>query len=218
MTKPANISEVRKRAWVTRRAKNSSRVVVRPACKVEGCEKPVKALGYCTGHRKRLKLYGDPLGGGTGKGVLLRYMLDVVVPFAGSECLVWPFSRAGTGYGHLYYEGRQQGAHRVACALVHGPAPTLKHEAAHLCGKGHEGCVNPNHLAWKTSAENKADKIVHGTIVRGSDIKRAILTEAKVLEIRALKGTVPGKELAERFGVGASTITAVQKRNTWAWL
>lgn len=188
-------------------------------CKIEGCKKPRKALGLCDGHYTRLKRHGDPFGGGKPRnGAPQRYLVEVVVPFAGQECLVWPFARTGVGYGHLIYEGRQRTAHRVACELVHGAAPSPKHEAAHLCGKGHEGCVNPTHLQWKTSAENKADKVLHGTALRGAKNHKTTLTEDQVLEIRALRGVVRGKDLAQRFGVCPATITGVQKRTIWAWL
>lgn len=33
---------------------------VRPFCSVPGCEKPHVANGYCAGHNRRFKLYGDP--------------------------------------------------------------------------------------------------------------------------------------------------------------
>lgn len=49
------------------------------------------------------------------------------------------------------------------CQKAHGDPPSPKHDAAHSCGRGHEGCVNPNHLSWKTKKQNQADRITHGT-------------------------------------------------------
>jgi len=187
-------------------------------CKIEGCGRPSKARGLCHPHYTRQRRHGHPLGGGTSKGATLNYIQDVVLPFTGQECLPWPFSRSGVGYPLITYHGLRQGAHRLVCEMVHGPAPTPGHEAAHSCGKGHEGCINPNHLIWKTSAENKADKIAHGTTLRGSKNHKALLTEEQVREIRALRGVVKGKDLAQRFSVSPVTITNIQKRTTWAWL
>jgi hypothetical protein len=63
----------------------------------------------------------------------------------------------------LGYLGDTLYAHRLMCQLAHGDPPTPDHIAAHSCGRGHEGCVNPNHLSWKTYSENELDKRVHGT-------------------------------------------------------
>ena len=54
--------------------------------------------------------------------------------------------------------GRRQSAHRAMCELVHGPAPTPKHQAAHSCHRGCDGCVLPQHLHWATDAENRAER------------------------------------------------------------
>jgi hypothetical protein len=187
-------------------------------CSVPGCDRRTVAQGLCNAHHKRKMRHGDPLGGRTAFGTAARYIQEVVLPFTGQECLTWPFTRNGNGYPSTRHNGRQMGAHRAVCEMAHGPAPTPKHEAAHTCGKGHEGCVNPNHLQWKTSKVNIADKLVHGTIVRGTRHYRARLSNEQVKEIRALRGVVPGKELARRFGVAASTVCCIQKRTIWAWL
>jgi hypothetical protein len=75
------------------------------------------------------------------------------------ECVDWPYARNPDGYGNLHVApgGPWKAAHRYACEQAHGLPPTPKHEAAHSCGRGASGCVNPRHLRWATSAENKAD-------------------------------------------------------------
>ena len=45
----------------------------------------------------------------------------------------------------------------------------------------------------------------------------AKLAEADVLEIRALRG-LPLAEIAERFGIGPSTVCQIQKGRSWGWL
>lgn len=150
-------------------------------------------------------------------GAPLAFINDVVLPFTGDGCLVWPFSRS-KGYGQAKIDGRLMWVHRYVCAKVNGEPPTLKHEASHNCGNGRSGCVNPNHLEWKTHAKNMADKFVHGTHHRGERHGQAKLTEADVREIRRLKGTRTPSELAERYGVAASTIRHIQVRATWSWV
>ena len=68
------------------------------------------------------------------------------VSFEGDECLIWPFTRMSGYAGHITIDGHQQYACRVMCGLAHGPAPTPRHETAHSCGNGVEGCINPKHL------------------------------------------------------------------------
>lgn len=141
-------------------------------CSIPGCGRPHRALGWCHGHRYRWVRYGDPLGGkpinarGTGNGEVQRYFREVVLPYEGTECLIWPFGCCPRGYGRLKYEGRQIIASRLICEIVNGPPLTPELQAAHSCGKGHLGCVNPGHLSWKTPAANQADRIIHGTYGR----------------------------------------------------
>ena len=91
------------------------------------------------------------------------------------------------------------------CELAHGEAPP-RYEAAHSCGRGHLGCVNPRHLRWATSKENKADMIVHGT-------RPAKLSAEQVRTIRL--GAVPLADLAHRFGVSLNHIYAVAGGKHW---
>ena len=133
-------------------------------CSIDGCDKPRESRGWCANHNRRWVKYGDPLGGRPSPGEGPRFYQDVVLPYADKDsCLAWPFGRTSKGYGKIWVDGKTHLVSRLACAHAHGEAPTLTHEAAHSCGKGHEGCVNPHHLRWATRTENFADKIIHGT-------------------------------------------------------
>jgi hypothetical protein len=102
-------------------------------------------------------------------------------------CLMWPFYRL-RGYGSFGYLGKSYYAHRFMCELVHGKPPTPDHQAAHSCGNGHLGCVNPHHLSWKTQSENQLDCREHGTQAKNKRGTRGKLTMAIADQIRALKG------------------------------
>lgn len=119
-------------------------------------------------------------------------------------------SRNPNGYGMLGYDGNHYWAHRLMCHLAHGEAPSQDHEVAHLCGKGHEGCVNPNHLAWKTRGENHLDKREHGTLPERDWKFIGKVTPEQAAEIRALKGHVTQAVLADRFNVSEPTIRDIQ--------
>lgn len=187
-------------------------------CSIPDCGKPAKVRGWCNAHYLRAKQHGDPLGGGTFKGAPLRFLQETVLPYDGNECLTWPFARDCDGYGHLWIGGKSHQVSRLACEEMNGPPPTPDHEAAHSCGKGHEGCVTKRHLDWKTHAENQADKIAHGTHSRGERHPMAKLTEPEVREILDLKGTMFQWEIAERFGVSQPLVSNIHRAKNWNWL
>lgn len=182
------------------------------------CCKPHYAKGFCRSHHYRFLKHGDPLAGRTSPGELLRWFHDVALSHTGDECLTWPFGNDGWGYGRLRIDGRDVKAHRYICELVHGAPPTPDHEAAHSCGKGHEGCIAPGHLDWKTHKENIADKLIHGTHSRGERSVRAKITNDEAREILALKGVEPQSRLAKRFGVAPQTVSKIQCGKSWPWL
>lgn len=188
-------------------------------CIIEGCDNRGYCRGWCCSHYERWRVYGDPLGGCdvTPAGEARRYFEEVVRTYNGNECLFWPYSRNKSGYGTLR-DGKVRRVHRLICEQENGPAPTPKHEAAHSCGKGSLGCVAKRHLSWKTRGGNAADKVLHGTTMRGELHLQAKLTREKVIEIRRLKGMKTHRELAAMFGVTTGYISSIQTGRKWAWL
>lgn len=187
-------------------------------CSIEGCGKLYKGYGYCQLHYRRFKKHGDPLAGGLlyciGDGE--RYLLGVVLPFEGDECLEWPFNRHPRGYGSVYYEGRQQRVNRVICRLVHGEPHKRNWVAAHRCGNA--WCCNPKHLNWKTVSGNQMDRVDHGTSNRGKAHWNVRLAKEQVLEIRRLEGSKTQQAIADQFGVSLAAINGILRRRTWGWL
>jgi hypothetical protein len=194
------------------------------ACSIDRCNGnahySVKgARGYCSAHYGRFTRHGDPLGGKpTMEGDPLRFVHAVVIPYDGGDCLAWPYTRISKGYGQISIDGKMITAHRYVCTIAHGTPPSPKYQASHNCGKGHLGCVNPQHLEWKTVKANHSDKLIHGTSQRGERCSRSKLLETQVREILKLKGLRTQRELASEFGVNPATICAIYRRKTWAWL
>lgn len=191
-------------------------------CSIEGCGRPVHKRGWCNGHYARWRRHGDvmagvPLAARARNGEPLRWLLDHA-GYQGDDCLTWPFGRDDDGYGGIWHEGAQQGAHRMMCEIVHGPPPTPAHQAIHSCGNGHLACINPNHIDWGTPKQNKADELAHGTRNRGEARWSAKLTEEQVRQIRRMKGTMLPREIADIFGVSRRQISGILNRQTWAWL
>lgn len=187
-------------------------------CTIEGCERRAHARGWCHAHYGRYLRNGDPLAGGTPCGDPARFLNENVLTYDGDDCVAWPYNTNSSGYGRIWRDGADHFVHRIVCEYVNGPAPTPKHEAAHSCGKGHLACVTKSHLSWKTRTENFADKIEHGTAIRGDKCSFAKLSEADARTIQHLKGSMSQREIAAHFGVSRSTVGLIQAGKRWAWL
>lgn len=184
-------------------------------CSVPNCGKPREKRDWCGSHYERWLRHGDPTAGRIRRGEYARYFDEVVMPYEGDDCLIWPYSRNESGYGKLTYEGKVQIASRLVCEKANGPPPSSKHEAAHECGKGHLGCVSKRHLSWKTHAANQSDKRRHGTLMSGERHHNSKLREADVRAIRQMNRTRTHAQLAERFGVSKGTINDIVMGLTW---
>lgn len=193
--------------------------VVRPECSVEGCLDSSRGSvsGLCSKHYQRHWKHGDPEAGRTEDGAPMAFFRDVVLSYSGTDCLTWPYATSN-GYGQIRINGKARLVHRLACIARHGPPPSPKMQAAHVCGCGHLGCCSPFHVEWKTAIGNAADRLIHGTSLRGEALHSSKLTEEDVYVIRSLEGTMTLKQIGDQFGVCASTICAIKNRRLWAWL
>lgn len=143
----------------------------------------------------------------------LKWLLENV-GHHGDDCLIFPFVLAQNGYGYFLAGNRSHSAHRFMCEKRNGPPPTSKHHAAHNCGNGERGCVNPCHLEWKTNSQNQLDRKAHGTDRHGKG-SRWKLTPEQVAEIRACKDVEPVASLARRFGIKDATIRQIHTYRIW---
>lgn len=188
-------------------------------CSVPECGKPHYGLGLCNKHYKQEYKKRNPSErkGEIGRHAA-RYLSDVVIPYTGDDCLTWPFARSSNGYSNIGINGRNARVHRIVCETVNGSPPSPKHEAAHTCGNGHEGCVNPRHVVWKTHAGNERDKVEHGTAVRGAKHALSKLSSADVLTILSLRGRLSNTKIAAQYGVCRQLVDGIMKGTKWAWL
>lgn len=186
-------------------------------CYADNCDRAAHCRGVCRKHYYRLLKHGSAEGGRVPPGTLRAWIRDNA-DHTGNECLIWPFGRTPAGYGYLSVAGLFTNASRYMCAVAHGPPPTPQHDAAHSCGRGSDACTNPRHLRWATKAENMADRVGHGTAIRGALQGRSKLDDATVRQIRALNGSVPQAKIAARFGVDQAQVSRIVTRKQWAWL
>lgn len=123
-------------------------------------------------------------------------------------CLIWPFSASRNGYA--YFGGDHIAVHRLMCEHRNGPPPTPKHQAAHSCGRGHEACVNPWHVSWKTTAENQEERYQHS-----GPTPRAKLTPEQVDEIRALNGRAKIADIAKLYSISDTNVRHILAGKLW---
>jgi len=100
--------------------------------------------------------------------------------------------------------------HRAVLEAFVGACPPGT-EGTHI--NGDKGDNRLENLRWATHAENIQDKDRHGTMVRGSDMPNAKLTDADVRAIRA--SSEPQQVLADRYGVSRPGISRIRSRAIW---
>jgi len=181
-------------------------------CAVEGCNRAVTAREFCSTHYSKLWRSGSLEQKRVSPGTLQKW-IEQNAGRRERECLIWPFSRCNAGYGFAKYNGTRMGAHRAMCVAAHGPPPFAGAHAAHRCGKGDAGCVNPSCLYWATAKQNCADKIAHGTAQIGTANAAAILTPEQVALIIADQRR--NAVVAKSFGVSPRTIAAIRNGKNW---
>lgn len=188
-------------------------------CEIDGCHKPVVARGWCEAHYTRWKRHGNPLKRVKLRGEAIKFYREVVLTYDGDECLDWPFTTNGKGYGWVSINGVGKVVPTAVCEEVHGPRPSKKHVAAHSCGRGHLRCCARAHIRWATYKENSADMVIHGTRPRGERQGSNKLSEKDVLEIYSLKnGSLHQDEVASLYGVGKGQVGKIWRGEQWSWL
>lgn len=204
--------------------KPSNRKPLASRCSVEECHSAPERgrKGMCARHYKMLYRRGTVIPKIAERGEPERWLRSRV-SHQSDACLIWPFGRSGDGAGRLGSKiraGTIQSAQapRVMCALAHGDPPDPMHQAAHKCGKGHHGCVNPRHLEWKTPLENTRDKERDGTMLRGERHPAAKLTALQVRAIRILADELTVPDLVDLFGTPPRTITDIIDGKGWRCL
>lgn len=186
---------------------------MRKPCKFAGCKNLSHRVGYCSAHERQLAR-GINLTPITEPKDVLGWLEDHSVSDS-DQCLIWPFARNKGGYGNLFFNGRYTNAHRMMCELSKGPPPFAKADAAHSCLNGRNGCVNPNHLSWKTRKDNEKDKIVHGTKLLGEALAWSRLTESQVVAIREFSHTCSRLTVSRLFDITPGHAKKIINREIW---
>jgi len=129
---------------------------------------------------------------------------------AENGCLEWTGAIVH-GYGMFNRYPGLITASRMAWIFAYGEIPDGLC-VLHKCDNPR--CVDYLHLFLGTRRDNHLDKVAKGRSNRGMRHGHAKLTDAQVLEIRAMSGTQ--KSIAERFGVDQGLISKILSRKYWS--
>ena len=136
------------------------------------------------------------------------------------SCWEWTACRNVSGYGnfrigsHRDDSARTILAHRWAYETLIGPIPAGL-EPDHLCRN--PACVYPAHIEPVTHSVNlfRSPLVGRNGGARGEANVNAKLAAVDIPAIRALRGKVPGVELAWRYGVSPTHISHIQLGKAW---
>lgn len=183
-------------------------------CSVQGCDEAHDAAGYCARHYAAYRRNGHPvLLQQQHHGMSVAERLAVYTKRS-PRCWEWIGAKNAQGYGVLRVGESARLAHRIAYVAAYGPIAQWMC-VLHRCDN--PSCVRPDHLFVGTLADNNADMDAKGRRRsgprRGSANHNAKLTEADAFTIRASKAA--GVELARKYGVSQTIISAVRLGRTW---
>lgn len=162
---------------------------------------------------QKRKLYPAPGQSPLAPEHLAARVLNGISAIDERGCWLWGRTLSA-GYGAMTVEHRTVRVHRLAFALHHSRIEQELLEVCHRCDNPR--CCNPDHLFEGTHADNVRDAISKGRArapsgprLLGVSNPAAQLSEEAVSEIRGATG-VSQQEIARRFGVSQSTVSAIK--------
>lgn len=144
----------------------------------------------------------------------LEKVFNKYIPEPNSGCWLWEGAVSWSGYGLIWYQGKQLKAHRVSYAL-HNIDYDANLCILHSCDT--PCCVNPKHLRQGTHKDNMLDKKIRWRTNYGEKCTFSKLNKEQVWEIRELykNNNITQKEIAKIYNVDQSLISDIINNKIW---
>lgn len=134
-------------------------------------------------------------------------------------CWLWIAHTDRAGYGRIWQNNIMSHAHRVSWELCNGPIPNRLH-VLHQCDN--PPCVNPDHLALGTHADNMRESAERYRRYNqsGENNVNTTLTEDQVREMRRryAAGGINRQRLANEYGVSHHTASGIVSGKSWRYV
>lgn len=102
--------------------------------------------------------------------------------------------------------------HQLVAQVFIGPAP----EGLQAChNSGDKNDNRKNNIRYDTPKANQADRVVHGTDRKGSQLPQAKLNEAQVAEIKSMLGLISHRAIAAQYGVSSTAVSLISSGKNW---
>lgn len=141
-------------------------------------------------------------------------------PSCSGSCILTTRGIQKSGYGHVYYKGKNWIAHRLAWFLANGKIPKGK-LICHKCNV--RNCINVKHLYLGTYKTNYEDTNNCGNLKihpKGEKHLNSKLREYQVFEIRKMleTGKYAHRDVARKYGVSKEAISGISTGRNWLYL
>ena len=213
------VKRIRAAQCETSKAPNAF-VVGSMECAIKRCDEKATNLGLCPDHWRRCKEFGGPTLSALslGRWIALPIMQRLLSKIHNDgDCWMWTGFTDRDGYGRI--RGTVANtvitkAHTLSYTLHTGELVPKGLVVMHSCDR--PGCINPDHLRIGTYAENSRDmsEKSRGGDQKGEKGSKAKLTESQVIAI--LRDSRKQAEIAEAYGVSATTIGSIKQRKSWS--
>ena len=139
---------------------------------------------------------------------------DDYVFYSPDGCWYWTGPMQTSGYGRMWLNSREDGAHRISYKLFRGEV-TKGLFVCHSCYN--RLCVNPDHLWLGTADDNNKDAKRKFRSAFGSRNGMSKLSEAEVIEMRSTIKRLC-KDMALKYNVSIKSVRLIVQGQRWAHL
>lgn len=119
------------------------------------------------------------------------------------------------GYYFVCLKKKRIRVHRLVLKAFGGPSMENRIEVRHLDGNPSNNHID--NLKWGSRQENELDKVLHGTILRGSKHGSSKIKESDVVSMRKefTEGSHTYAQLGIKYGLAKGSIKNIVKGRRW---